>query len=107
MNREAKNPMKIKIKETSWGINRMTGKYSEKTTADVTFPCELGDIPEFGNGKRHFTIDEVGEISIGISVHCADPKYNKTWTIKKGEEIIYRPRSFDGGYFYNIKLIRG
>lgn len=97
--------MKLRIKETAWGIDRMAGGYSERVTADVCFPCALGDIPAFGKGGRHFTIDEVTENSVSFSAHCADPKCNKTWIIKKGEEITYRPRSFDGGYFYDIKLI--
>lgn len=97
--------MKLKIKETAWGINRMTGDYRERVTAEMSFPCELGDVPDFGKGGRHFSIDETAENSICLSVHCADPKYNKTWTLEKGEETIYRPRSFDGGYFYHFKLI--
>lgn len=98
--------MKLKIKETAWGIDRIAGGYREKVTADVSFPCKVGDIPSFGKGKRHFIIDEVTEKSISLSVHCADSKYNKTWIIKKGEEIIYRPRSMDGGYFYKFKLVQ-
>ena len=97
--------MKLKIKETAWGINRIAGGYRERVTADVSFPCEHGDIPTFGKGGRHFRIDEVHENKIVLSVHCADPKYNKSWIIEKGEEISYRPRSFDGGYFYSFKLI--
>lgn len=98
--------MKLRIKETAWCIDRTSGGYSERLTADVCFPCETGNICDVGKGKRHFTIDDVTENSVGFSVHCADPKYNKTWIIKKGEEITYRPRSFDGGYFYDIKLIQ-
>ena len=97
--------MKLKIKETAWGINRVAGGYRERVTADVSVPCEIGDIPDFGKGKRHFTIDEVSETGISLSVHCADSQYDKAWILKKGEEITYRPRSFDGGYFYQFKLI--
>ena len=70
--------MKLKIKETAWGINRISGGYREKVTADETFPCETGDIPAFGKGGRRFRIDEVRENKIVLSVRCADPKYNKT-----------------------------
>ena len=97
--------MKLKIRETAWGINRVTGDSRERVTANVSVPCEIGDIPDFGKGRRHFTIDKVSDNSISLSVHCADSKYNKTWTINKGEEITYRPRSFDGGYFYQFKLV--
>ena len=97
--------MKLKIKETAWGIHRMAWGYRERVTAEESFPCEVGDVPDFGKGKRHFTVDEVTENSVCFSVHCVDPRYNKTWILKKGEEITYRPRSFDGGDFYNVKLI--
>ena len=46
--------------------------------------------PISGKGGRNFRIDEVSENKIVLSVVCADPKYNKTWTIKKGEEITKR-----------------
>ena len=97
--------MKLKIKETAWGIDRRAGGYRKRVTAHVTFPCKVGDIPDFGKGKRHFSIDEVSDNSVSLSVHCADSKYNKTLTIKKGEQAVYRPRSFDGGYFYDFKLV--
>ena len=96
--------MKLRIIETAWGINRIAGGYREKVTADVFFPCVPGALPTFGKGGRHFRIDEVSNDKIVLSVHCADPKYNKSWTLKKGEEMTYRPRSFDGGYFYTFNL---
>lgn len=30
--------MKLKIKETAWGINRVAGGYRERVTADLCFP---------------------------------------------------------------------
>lgn len=96
--------MKLRITETAWGIDRIAGGYRKRVTADVCFPCEPGDIPIFGKGGRHFRIDEVSEDKIVLSVICADPKYSKSWEIEKGKEIYYRPRSFDGGYFYTFKL---
>ncbi len=96
--------MKLRIKETAWGINRVSGGYRKRVTADVRVPCVPGDLPDFGKGGRNFRIDEVSENKIVLSVVCADPKYNKSWEIEKGKEIYYRPRSFDGGYFYTFKL---
>lgn len=96
--------MKLRITETAWGIDRIAGSYRKRVTADVCFPCEPGDIPIFGKGGRHFRIDEVSEDKIVLSVICADPKYSKSWEIENGKEIYYRPRSFDGGYFYTFKL---
>lgn len=40
--------MKLKIKETAWGINRVAGGYRERVTADLCFPCEVGEI-----GRAH------------------------------------------------------
>ncbi len=97
--------MKLRITETAWGINRKTGDRSEKVTADVKVPCEVGDIPEFGKGRRRFCIDEVSGDGITLSVHCADPRYDRTWTIKIGETVSFRPRSFDGGYYYEFRII--
>jgi len=54
--------MKLRIEERFWGISRRDGGYSERVTADVTFPCEVGAVPEFGSGRRHFFIDKVTEI---------------------------------------------
>lgn len=96
--------MKLNIRETAWGIHRAGGGYRKRVTADVCVSCVAGDIPAFGKGGRHFKIDEVGEDKIVLSVCCADPKYSKSWVIQRGEEILYRPRSFDGGYFYTFKL---
>ncbi len=100
-----RSTVKLKIQETAWGIDRVAGGYRERVTADESFPCESGDIPVFGKGGRHFCIDEVSENKIVLSVRCADPKYDRTWAIKRGEEIVYRLRSFDGGYFYTFQLL--
>lgn len=96
--------MKLRIIETAWGIDRIAGGYRKRVTANVCFPCVPGDIAAFGKGGRYFRIDKVSEGKIVLSVLCADPKYNKSWTIEKGEETTYRPHSFDGGYFYTFKL---
>ena len=75
--------MELKIKETAWGIDRIAGG---------------------GKGGRNFRIDELSGDKIVLTVRCADPKYNKAWVLKKGEKLTYRPRSFDGGYFYTFRL---
>jgi len=93
--------MKLRIEETFWGINRRDGGYSEKVTADVTFPCEAGAVPPFGNGGRGFSIDKVNAKSIVLSVHYErNPAADEKWTIRVGTKKVYAPRSFDGGYKY-------
>ena len=83
----------------------MAGGYRERVAAEVSLPCKVGTVPDFGKGGRKFTVDEVGENSISFSFHCADPKYHKTWIRKRDEEITYRSRSFDSGDFYDFKVI--
>lgn len=96
--------MKLKIKEFAWGINRISGEYRKKITNTKTIVCNSCDTFEFGKGKRLFSVDEINECSIVFSVHSANARFNKTWKIKKGEKICYRPFSFDGGYFYYFEL---
>ena len=43
--------MKLKIKETAWGIHRMAWGYRERVTAEESFPCEVGDVPDFGKAN--------------------------------------------------------
>lgn len=95
--------MKLRIEEIFWGINRNNGKKIETITADVTFPCEVGKIPEFGKGNRKFFIDEVTEKGIVLSVRYEkNLSANKKWNIEVNTEVAYIPRSFDGGYKYRF-----
>lgn len=95
--------MKLKITEEAWGINHRSGGSSIRKTDEKTYDCVIGELPPFKNGKL-FVIDEVTEDSVTFSVHCANEKYNKTWTLKKGESQFYRPLSMDGGYQYTFKV---
>ncbi len=97
--------MELYIKEIAWGIDRKNGGSSERVTAEETFPCVVGDLPEFKAGRRQFTIEEVGEGHIVLAIHYErNPSADKSWTIEKGESIGYTPRSFDGGYKYEFEL---
>lgn len=97
--------MKVKITETAWGINRVSGGYKESVIEKESFDCVCGTLPKFGRGKRQFVIEEVGEDYIKLAVICVDKRYNKSWIIKKGDEVRYRSRSFDGGFFYDFSLV--
>lgn len=97
--------MKLIVKTTSWGINRKSGKYKERVCGKNTFICKTGELDSLSNAGRRFLINETGDDYIKLSVLCANSAHNKEWLIKKGEELRYRPRSFDGGYFYDFKLI--
>ena len=98
--------MKLRIEEIFWQINRRDGDYREKTTADVTFPCEIGAIPTFGNGRSCFSIDKVTAKTITLSVHYENnPSFDEQWTIRLGGKKDYTPWSFDGGYKYKFYVI--
>lgn len=96
--------MKLIITETAWGINRVSGVYKQRITEKRNFECKTGLLDGFSNSNRRFLIDDVNSDVIKLSVHCVNSDYNKSWVIKAGEKIRYRPRSFDGGYFYDIEL---
>ena len=96
--------MKLIITETAWGINRVTGAYKQRITEKREFRCKVGLLDRFLNSNRRFSIDEINSDTVKLSVQCVTSDYNKSWVIKAGEEIRYRPRSFDGGYFYDIEL---
>lgn len=95
----------LKIRETAWGIDRAAGGRRERVSANASIPCAVGDITDFGKGRRHFRIEAVSADGIRLSVSCADPRYDRSWELKRGEEAVYRPRSFDGGYYYTFRLI--
>lgn len=95
--------MKLRIEEKFWGINHRTGNKSERVTADVVFPCEVGLLNDFGSQGKRFSIDEVSENSIVLTIHYENnPSANKSWEIKVGEKVSYMPWSFDGGYKYRF-----
>ena len=97
--------MKLHIKEIAWGIDRKNGGYRERVTANESFVCEVGALPEIGVGRRNFTIDEVGADYVVFSVHYENnTSADKSWTLNKGAETSYMPRSFDGGHRYEFEL---
>ena len=66
--------MKLKIKETAWGINRVAGGEREKENTKVSGPRADGGISGFGESKRHFTGEEVTEKRNTLSGQWADPE---------------------------------
>ncbi len=98
--------MTLIIQELRWGIDRKNGGSIQRLTAEEYFPCVVGALPPFALGRRQFTIDEVGESTLTLSVHYPqNPAADRQWTLCVGEEQGYCPRSFDGGYKYRFKLI--
>lgn len=96
--------MKLRVLEEFWGINRRTGKRTIKQTDEKIIDIKAGQCIEMPIGRRVFSIDEVSTKQIIVSVHYQNTIANKTWMIKKGESIFYRPLAMDGGYQYTLLL---
>ena len=93
--------MRLKLIEKCWGINRRTGEKRMEQTDEKVVDASVGCIIHMPKGRRVFQIDAVNEDFICVSViYENNPKANKTFEIEKGENIIYRPKSLDGGYQY-------
>ena len=95
--------MKLRITEECWGINRRTGERSTNKTDEKLVNAALETVIEMPIGRRKFHIDAVSENSITVSVvYENNPAANKTYEILKGESVLYKPMSRDGGYKYTL-----
>ncbi len=95
--------MKLRIVEECWGINRRTGERSTNQTDEKLVNAALETVIEMPTGRRKFHIDAVSEDSITVSVvYENNPAANKTYEVAKGESVLYKPMSRDGGYKYTL-----
>jgi len=95
--------MKLRIVEECWGINRRTGERSTNRTDEKLVNAAPETVIEMPIGRRKFHIDAVSEDSITVSVvYDNNPAANKTYEIIKGESVLYKPMSRDGGYKYTL-----
>lgn len=97
--------MRIRIIEECFGIDRRTGERSSRQTDDKSEDAVVGAVIEMPNGRRRFTIDTVSETSVAVSVcNLNNPAVSKTIDVSKGESVVHRPRTMDGGYKYIISV---
>lgn len=95
--------MKLRIVEECWGINRRTGERSTSQTDEKLINAVTETVIEMPTGRRKFHIDAVSKDSIIVSVvYENNPMANKTYEIIKGESVLYKPMSRDGGYKYTL-----
>lgn len=95
--------MIIRIIEEFWLINRRTGMRTVKESDHQVFPAEVGSELKMETGRRVFLVEAVSDTQVVLSVvYANNPDANETWTIIAGESVVYRPKSFDGGYRYTI-----
>ncbi len=99
--------MRLHIKSVRWAINRVTGKRTERVTANVTIPCQIGELVPLSSDRHNFTVDEITDEYVKITVHYFNnPDANKTITVENdGTQHTYAPRSFGAGsiYYFTIK----
>ena len=95
--------MKLRIIEECWGINRRTGERSTNQTDDKLVNAVAETVIEMPIGRRKFHVDDVSEDCITVTVvYENNPAANKTYEIIKGDSVLYKPMSRDGGYKYTI-----
>lgn len=95
--------MKLRIIEECFGISRRTGERSTRQTDEKLVDATMATVIEMPAGRRKFHIDAVSEDSITVTViYDNNPAANKTYEIVKGESVLYRPMSRDGGYKYTL-----
>ncbi len=95
--------MVIRIIEEFWQINRRTGMKTIQETDNKVFIPVPGTLLKMETGRRVFQIETVTAFQVVLSVvYEHNPSANQTWTIEKGESVVYRPKSIDGGYRYTI-----
>ena len=92
--------MKLKITDYFWSVGNPTRKV--KT---VYSSLEVGVIKEMGEITT-WQIDDVGENFVKLSVIRHDGVLIREFTISKGNEAYWRPRSMDGGHEYRMKLVK-
>ena len=93
--------MKLRIIDTSWGIDRKTGERGESESANVVFEdLKVGDLPPVGPARHIFKIEEIKEDGIVLFLS----KRSGSVEIGLGKPYDYRPFSMDGGHYYKISL---
>ncbi|MBQ9745806.1 MAG: hypothetical protein IJW21_03190 [Clostridia bacterium] len=97
--------MILQITEEFRGVNRRTGKRSTAKTDEKSLIPAVGAVADMPCGRRKLRIDAVDESGVTVTVLCENnPAAKEILTVPKGESIVYRPVSFDGGYKYTFFL---
>ena len=97
--------MKIHIVEERWSVDRKTGIRSTEQTDEMFFEPSVGAVIEMPIGRRKFIVDAVDVDGITVTAHYENnPSADKTMVISRGENVVYRPMSRDGGYKYTFAI---
>lgn len=91
--------MKLRIIDEFWAVGKKTRRVGK-----MLKPLCAGRIE--GQYGCFWMLSDVRKDSAHVAYHRADGTLIREWDLKKGEKVLYRPRSFDGGHQYTLKIVR-
>ena len=91
--------MKLRIIDEFWAGGKKTRRVGK-----MLKPLCAGRIE--GQHGCFWMLSDVRKDSAHVAYHRADGTLIREWDLKKGEKVLYRPRSFDGGHQYTLKIVR-
>lgn len=96
---QGENGMKLRIIDEFWAVGKKTRRVGK-----MLKPLCAGRIE--GQHGCFWMLSDVRKDSAHVAYHRADGTLIREWDLKKGEKVLYRPRSFDGGHQYTLKIVR-
>lgn len=96
---QGENGMKLRIIDEFWAVGKKTRRVGK-----MLKPLCAGRIE--GQHGCFWMLSDVQKDSAHVAYHRADGTLIREWDLKKGEKVLYRPRSFDGGHQYTLKIVR-
>ncbi len=97
---QGENGMKLRIIDEFLGCGQKNAARGKK----MLKPLCAGRIE--GQHGCFWMLSDVRKDSAHVAYHRADGTLIREWDLKKGEKVLYRPRSFDGGHQYTLKIVR-
>ena len=95
---QGENGMKLRIIDEFWAVGKKTRRVGK-----MLKPLCAGRIE--GQHGCFWMLSDVRKDSEHVAYHRADGTLIREWDLKKGEKVLYRPRSFDGGHQYTLKIV--
>ena len=96
---QGENGMKLRIIDEFWAVGKKTRRVGK-----MLKPLCAGRIE--GQHGCFWMLSDVRKDSAHVTYHRADGTLIREWDLKKGEKVLYRPRSFGGGHQYTLKIVR-
>ena len=96
---QGENGMKLRIIDEFWAVGKKTRRVGKMLKPLCAVRIE-------GQHGCFWMLSDVRKDSAHVAYHRADGTLIREWDLKKGEKVLYRPRSFDGGHQYTLKIVR-